>query len=70
MSVETPEMDFKRLNRKQHSTTTQVMDDSDNFFKTQGYHTCWTDDKETKQQPLTPAKEAIQEEENQDTLQL
>ena len=70
MSVETPEMDFKRLNRKQQSTTTQVMDDSDDFFKTQGYHTCWTDDKETKQQALRPAKEATQEEDNQDTLQL
>lgn len=70
MSVETPEMDFQRLNRKQQSTSTQVTGDSENFFKTQGYHTCWTDHNETKQQPPSPAKEAIQEEDNQDTLQL
>jgi hypothetical protein len=70
MSVETPEMDFERLNRKQQSASTQVTKDADNFFKTQGYHTCWTDDKETKQQPLSPAKEAIQEEDNPNTLQL
>ncbi|CAB4018832.1 ---NA--- [Paramuricea clavata] len=70
MSVETPEMDFERLNRKQQTTSTQVTEDSENIFKTQGYHTCWTDDKETKQQPLTPEKEAIQEKSNEDTLPL
>lgn len=67
-------MDFERPNRKQaQSVSTQVTKDSDNFFKTQGYHTCWTnDDKETKQQPPTTGKEAIQEDDqtDKDTLQL
>ena len=70
MSVETPEMDFVRLNRKKQLASTQVKDDLDNYFKTQGYHTCWTDGNEKKPQVPTPAKEAIQDEDNQDTLQL
>ena len=51
MSVETPEKDFDRRGIMR-SASTQSKEDSDDFYKAQGYHTCWNDEVKPVEFPL------------------